>query len=542
MKAAELIQTLQFAKGACAFMAVLLIIGYWLHNRLYKDRSGRATWPLDIALIALACVSIAAYFDFWKYPKFRSFMNPHDIYHYYMGSKYSPEVGYLNLYQCTAVADWESSGKPSTSNFSRIRSMTDYSFENGGSVVGRADYYRAMFTPARWEEFKKDCKYFSERLRKSRWQGVTQDMGYNATPVWNMIARIFTERISTESTAGMAFLVSLDLMLVALMTLLASWAFGWRTGLLALIFFCTCFCMSFTHIRGGFLRLDWVTMLVMSACFIKKGWWKTAGALMGYAAMARVFPLVFVFGLGSKFVWDFFRTYRLKKNYMEFFIAFSVTCATFICLSLIFDGGIQHWRAFAEKISLHNNYFAPPRVGFRNIFLMSYAYPPGGWPAYSEQAHQKLQDWKLLWYGIQGGVLLLCFFASRKLDDYETIPLGYVPAFLMTAPTFYYHVMLITALFLFLPKRDQVSRLIGTIGLFLSSILLFVFIASLQLNLGFAFRMACVLLAISVYMLIVSFTAQPNSTLTAQQQQEETCDPKQTRGSHKGRKKDKRTP
>ena len=37
--------------------------------------------------------------------------------------------------------------------------------------------------------------------------------------------------------------------------------------------------MSFVHIKGAFMRLDWVTLLVIAACLIHAKWYKTAGAL-----------------------------------------------------------------------------------------------------------------------------------------------------------------------------------------------------------------------------------------------------------------------
>jgi len=503
-----MLRVLHLVKGVLVCLAVLLILGYWLHQRI---NGARGRWPLDLALVVLSLVSVAAYFDFGQYPKFRSFMNSHDMYHYYMGSKYSREVGYLYLYQCTLLADWELMNRPEEPRIPSVRRMDDYSFQSGKEIVRDAEKYSGRFTPERWEEFKLDCRYFATLLGGSRWKSVVGDMGYNATPVWNMVARRITNIVPTSSTFGMSLLVSFDLILIALMTALASWTFGWRNGLLALIFFCTCFCMSYTHIRGGFLRLDWVAMLVMSLCLLKKARYKTAGALMGYAGMARIFPLVFAVGLGGKFLWDFLRTRKLNRNYLAFFITFGAVCVILMSLSVWSDGGVQHWAEFSKKISLHNNHFAPPRVGFRNIFLMAYDYPPGGWPAYSKQAHKKLEDWWLLWLGIRGSAVLLVVYLVKNVEDYETIPLGYVPAYFLTAPTFYYHVMLVAALFLFLPKRDQVQRLIGLLIVFLYSVVMFYVNRSLELDLRFvwfAFSMACVLLVIVLYMLFTAAIAR----------------------------------
>jgi hypothetical protein len=229
---------------------------------------------------------------------------------------------------------------------------------------------------------------------------------------------------------------------------------------------------------------------------------------MGYAGMARIFPLVFVFGMGGKFLWDLVRTRKLNRNYLAFFIVFGAVCAILVSLSIWSDGGVQHWSDFSKKISLHNSHLAPPRLGFRNIFLMSYAYPEGGWPAYRNQARQKLDDWKLLWWAIQGAVVIMGLYAVKNLDDYETIPFGYILAYFLTAPTFYYHVMLIAGLFLFLPKRDRVQRLVGTIAVFLSSVTLFIINRYMAFDLPFIFVMACVLFVIVSYMMLTAFIAR----------------------------------
>jgi hypothetical protein len=45
--------------------------------------------------------------------------------------------------------------------------------------------------------------------------------------------------------------------------------------------------------------------LVMAVCMLKKNHYRTAGALVAYSALARVFPAVYFFGLGGKFFWEF---------------------------------------------------------------------------------------------------------------------------------------------------------------------------------------------------------------------------------------------
>jgi hypothetical protein len=496
------VSTFHFIKAVVAGAAVGLVLLLWFVKRR-RIRKGRTV--LSAVLAVLALVAVLGYFDFGYYPKFSRFLNPHDLYHYYLGSKYSREVGYLQLYRCTVVADWENNGQGRQSS---VRNMEDYSFTPVTAVIQDAARYKALFTKSRWREFRTDIRFFRALLGK-RWETVVGDMGYNATPVWNMVGRVLTNAIPTSSPLGLGFLISLDLALITIMILLVQKAFGTETALFTVIFFGTCFCMSYTHIRGGFLRLDWVAMLVMSLSLLKMGRYKTAGALMGYSGMARIFPLAFVIGLGGKCLWDFLRTRTLNRKYLEFFGVFAVVCGALLAVSIWDDGGIQHWLEFKRKIALHNRHLAPVRVGFRNIFLMAYAYPSGGWPAYREAGLKTLEDWKFLLWAIQGAVLLLSLYLVRNLEDYETVAYGYVPVFFLTAPTFYYHVMLIAALFLFLPKRDRLPRALGVAGAFLISLILFIANRFLLLDLTLAFIMACLLMAFALFMMGTAFRAGP---------------------------------
>ncbi|HEO70368.1 MAG TPA: hypothetical protein ENN80_03830, partial [Candidatus Hydrogenedentes bacterium] len=194
-------------------------IGVFLFDRVCVRNDIRKPRPwLAALLVALAALSVYAYFDFGVYPKFGQFMNPHDFYHYYMGAKYSPEVGYLNLYNGTIVADAENhGGRPQAP---QVRRMEDYRFESAAQVMRRRDQYRALFSDERWEEFRKDCNYFEQLLGPGRWRSTVKDKGYNATPVWNMTARLITRFVPTDRPPGVGSLVALDLLLLLVMFVL----------------------------------------------------------------------------------------------------------------------------------------------------------------------------------------------------------------------------------------------------------------------------------------------------------------------------------
>ena len=291
---------------------------------------------------------------------------------------------------------------------------------------------------------------------------------------------------------------------------LIAWAFGWRASLYSIIFFGTTYMMAYTHIRGAFLRLDWVTLLVMSTCLIKRGHYNTAGVLMAYAGFARMFPLVFAFGLGVKFFFDFIKTWKLNRNYLGFFCTFGATIIFLGIASVVVDGGVDHWKAFFSKIKLHDGDLSPMRVGFKYILMMTYTNPYDTWTAFEAAKLQQFEDLRLLWWAVQLAVIGVSIYVVRHLDDYETIPYGYVLAFFMTAPTFYYQVMVMVALLLFLPKSENRDRAIGVVALFALSVVMFILDGFWDFSLPLSplmFTFSCLLMVLALYMMATALMA-----------------------------------
>ncbi len=487
-------------------LKVCIIVSAVLLLLAFRFRERNPAWRpwLNGCLALLALVSVFAYFDFGQYPKFGRFLNPHDFFHYYLGSKYSHEVGYVDLYPAVLVADAENNGGKSSHN--RLRSMETYRFVPAKQVLSQKEKYKGLFTTDRWYSFRADVKVFQGLLGPQRWGAVLVDKGYNATPIWNMVARVLSSAFPAQNLSP---LMLLDLGLLAAMFALVGWAFGGRTLLFAVIFFGTLFPMAYTHIRGAFLRLDWVTLLVMGLSLIKKERYKTAGACMAYAGAARIFPTVFVFGLGAKFLVDTLRKRRLERRYFGFFAAFGATAAILLGMSVLVDGGLGPWREFFAKIHLHDNDLSPIRVGFRYVFLWTDGNPFGQWGPFEAAKLQFWNDHQTLWWMIQAVVLLLSLGIVQRLEDYESVAYSYALAYFLFAPTFYYHVMLLVALFLFLPKAASWPRLAGTVWLFLVSAILFVLNRRWALDLQLSFSMSILLLLASASMMLAGGVAPP---------------------------------
>lgn len=520
------IQVLHTFKSYIAEAAIILTVLYGVMDR-FTIRAYRP-W-LHVGLGILALLSIGAYFDFGHYSPIPYYINRHDFFHYYMGAKYRDEVGYLHLYPACVIVDRENN--PQYRNNS-VRDQEDYrEYPTIREIMAKEEFYKGLFAPQRWEEFEKDVLYFRELMGTSRWQRALRDKGFNATPTWTMAGHFITNRVPTDSERGQRFLLLLDPMLITAMFLLAWYAFGWRATLFALIFFGTNFMMNQTHIKGSLLRQDWVTLMVMATCCLKLRWYSAAGAMMGYSAMMRIFPVIFCFGIGVKLVWDASRRlseYRAEtkqwvsaagmtvrnawKNhhtYLRFFIAFAVMIVALFSASLLFDdNGMETWRTYLRLINMHNDDVMGVRAGFKYVYLMTYQQTPGmTLYEFKDDRNKSFHDFIGAWYFIQFLVLGVSFFAVRNLEDYETIPYGIVPAFFLVAPTFYYYVMLIVPFFLFAPKIHLVSRNLGQCLFFSFSAVGYMLYKFLGLNYPLFFWCSVMILGLVAYTVVVSFKA-----------------------------------
>ncbi|MCK5862842.1 MAG: hypothetical protein KAH38_10175 [Candidatus Hydrogenedentes bacterium] len=266
-------------------------------------------------LLAIAILSVENY-RATNYYRFESYSNAYEFYHYYIGTKYAREVGYGEMYAASLIADKETGMKWRHKSGS-IRDLCTGRQVNHKHFLENAEKYKAKFSPERWEEFKKDISYFKEKLVQYRWNGVLKDKGYNGTPVWSMIVGgLLSNRISTDNKVGMTFLALLDPLLILAAFLTVVWAFGPRTAFLMIILLGTHYMMKWWHMKGAYLRTDWAMCLVMAVCCIKKERFAFAGVLTGYAMLSRIFPAVFLFGLGAKGFWHLVELSRVEARFV----------------------------------------------------------------------------------------------------------------------------------------------------------------------------------------------------------------------------------
>lgn len=278
-----------------------------LGRRLPADLTGIINGFLLAVMFAGAILAVGNYTDNFGKWRYGTFFNAYEFYHYYLGSKYCREISCTHLYAASLIAD-EETGLKYNSSEKTIRNLSTGAYIPVDEVLKNKQQVKDLFSKVRWDEWLKDVRFFKRELVAGRWNGVLRDKGYNATPVWSMlVGGLLSNQVSTDNRSAMLCLASLDLVLISLTVLMVLWAFGPRPALLMILLMGTHYMMKFSHMKGAYLRTDFAMCLVMAICMIKKEHYKIAGALTAYSVLSRVFPAVFLFGLGAKLFWELCR-------------------------------------------------------------------------------------------------------------------------------------------------------------------------------------------------------------------------------------------
>jgi hypothetical protein len=283
--------TFAAAKLALASLGALLLAWQaWLDRR---ERPAAARVVVDRGLAALGVLGLLAYVNFGRVHEGR-LVHVWDTYHYYVGAKYFPELGYDLLYGCTAVADAEAGLRHDVAT----RTMTDLSTNlqvRTFDFLIHPERCLERFSPPRWAEFQRDVAYFRDRVSKATWRRIQRDHGYNATPVGNAVGHLLAN-LAPASDLSITCLVLLDPALLAAGLLLLAWAFGWRASALAALMLGTFQPAQFHWTGGSFLRFDWVFCMLAGISALKKERPFLGGAVLACAALLRLFPAALLVG------------------------------------------------------------------------------------------------------------------------------------------------------------------------------------------------------------------------------------------------------
>ncbi len=558
--------------------AVLVAAYYALSRRTAVARVAEArVRAAQRGLLATLVISTGfaalVYVGFFNFI-YGGFLNPYEFFHYYLGSKYAPEIGYFDLYNAAVVADLED-GPLIRADTGLVSNLQTYNYLPLKAVLAEGDRVKAKFSDARWREWVRDVSYFKHRLGPKLFNDLIRDKGYNATPVWSMlVGRMLSGRVPTTSEAGMTALALLDVVLLLCAVGCIGWAFGVWPALLTVMFIASSYLMAHVHMKGAFLRTDFVVALVAAMCLIARGRHGFAGALVGYATLARVFPAIFLFGpavlllrdlrpaageelrrlregrgagaagwtpvvswvvihaavtaialqAGWLLIGEGLRSVatdrlgswgllfsaaivpatavalavsltvratvslRVDARHARFLGGFSLAVLLLLGASVVHAGGTRDWEGFARKIALHRETYNHWNIGMTSLVVGRFD-DSGPRRAALAQRPRGTETWRgNLYFTPQdvrekaGTILVLqilalavsCFAAAR-LKDARAFAFGFVPTFFLTAPTYYYYIVLLLPFLYFASDLDRLRGTLGTIYLFLFGALGFAF-------------------------------------------------------------------
>ena len=460
---------------------------------------GRRPWPFLRGMLAaiLAAVAVLSAYSYVQGNRGNGlWLNGYEFFHYYLGGKYAREVGYTNLYNAVVTADAEDGFRRMAVT---IRDLDSGRMVQTTHVLKNRERYRNLFNEERWREFKTDTAFFRARVPSSLWHRMLQDKGYNATPLWTMFAGTLANLISTQNRAGMQALVFVDVAMLLLAFALVMWAFGHRAALLLVVFLGTHYLMSHNTLRAAFVRLDWLVCLVVAMCLVKKEWYKTAGAFTAWAALSRVFPGIFAFGICARLLCDLLWKRSLHRRSLAFLVSMGVTSVLLIMLSVMHAHGIGPWREFFEKVGQHNEDISGWRIGFKYVLLMIHH------PYYHTTPQAFFEGHQALWWGIQIVVFALCAFLVRGLDDAEALAFGFVPAFFFFAPTYYYYVMLMLPMLFLAGRLERPLHAAGLLYVFFTGIVGHHLFQLWDRNAKLFFVMSCLMGGLAIYLMFLAF-------------------------------------
>ena len=360
-----------------------------------------------------------------------------NVYHYFLGAKYFPELGYQDLYVATLAADRQHAGvfephveKIRSLHTYKVRRLTDEDLAYDPS---------AHFTPARWSEFQGDVEALGVHRSPRGWRNVFRDRGYNGTPLWTALGRALTYWIPADS-AGLLVLASLDLLLLAGTSIFFVRTFGGQVSVAVLLLFVAS-PTNVARLAGGFLQTDWLCAAVIGACLLHRNRHGSAAVALGYATLTRVFPVLLVAAalaptalrLASQ------RSLTLPSKWRRFVVTFAVTCLLGVAVGAAGNGrGLAGWTEFADSISLHRttHVIGDRRIGLQHAFTRS-------WTEITD--HTSDDDRVDHLASQRGGYLVsavlllgLCLPVLRKAQAPGALALGMIPVFALTVVSRYY--------------------------------------------------------------------------------------------------------
>lgn len=314
-----------------------------------------------------------------------------------------------------------------------------------------------------------DLTFFGAHIKE--WPGPLLDHGYNDPPPRARLLHVMLRWVPATPLT-LRLLIALDYLLMAA-ALAAVWrAFGEIPAALAFTFLSLSFFARFDYIGGSILRWDWIAMLLIGVAAFARGSGRLAGLCFGYAALARLFPILFLVPLAVKWLQGRWRGQPDVTVSRCLATATALMLAVGVVLTLAGER-FSSLSDFVTKIGVHQQNPAINAVGLGSLIVFNsapWSVNLDGTAVVSQYAafEARPAPWVTPLAGLLCLLVMLPLIArSRPLASMMyAVPL----IFFALSPTGYYYSFLV--LLVLLPwENGQVSR-IGLLQMALLTVLM----------------------------------------------------------------------
>ncbi len=482
-------------RAVVAGLAALVVMKEAFFSKRWKPHR-------TVSLATLGFCAVTAFGTYYHFgmPQFfdqakgrRTLVHTWDMRHYYPVAKYFKELRFDGLYLASLAAyiDNTPGFRPEQLRNVHLRDLRDAEMRTGTDVASQLPEIRARFTPERWEEFKRDMKYFSDTMGGPDYLGSMQDHGGNATPVWILPAYfMFNAAPAGELIISLAGLI--DPILVLLFFYVMWRTFGLRIMLYVVVIWgATDFYNFGSNLMGSTLRHDWLVALGFGACALRRQRYALGGALMAYGGLIRAFPAMATFFFLVPMLWFAFDTWLARRKLptlaewragqrpaIRAVVGAAICVTAFVAATSMLFGARDSWVAWKEKIEVHATGPSTNNVGLRNVLAFSPSLSakalsehrrPGPWGDWGYAQRMTFASRRPLFYGILllATALALIACRGRRLEEAALIGLLLIP-FYFYPSNYYCHFVFLLPLAVVRPRLDR-DRTFATVFVVLAA-------------------------------------------------------------------------
>jgi len=355
----RVVETIKAVVAGCAAALILLDSARRRRGRAYSRRG-----LCDACLAFLALASALSWLNFLQL-HYDHWIHYSDTYHYFVGSKYFPELGYTRLYACTAVADAEAAPESVAPN-RMLRDLASNRLITTAEVLDDPARCRARFSEQRWAAFERDIAWFRGKVPAARWATMQRDHGYNPPPTWGILGGWLAD-LGPANDRRILALTLLDPVLLAIMWGAVGWAFGWRALCVAMIFWGTNLFGVFGWNGGSFLRQSWLVTAVVGICCLRRNRPTVGGFLLTASALLRIFPGAILVALGLRALWGLRQGGSIAPRHRRIAVGVLAALVSVVSLASVRAGGFEAWNGFFENSRLHLATPLKNHVGLRTV-------------------------------------------------------------------------------------------------------------------------------------------------------------------------------